>query len=334
MDTGTSLDKVGVVVIGRNEAWHLKECIKSVPDSVACVVYVDSQSIDGSSFVAASLGLDVIELDDKEPLNAARARNTGFCRVMKVAPQLNFVQFLDGDCALDADWLPKAVSVLKSESHLGAVWGHQHERWPDKSIYNKICDMEWKTPSVGEVLHFGGNVLMRVASIKAVGGYDEAMVASEDQELSTRILQFGWRIRRIDVSMAMTDSRMTRLGQWWLRCVRRGVGYAQMWERHRRRVDFNSIMRFFVWAGLMPIAIATLLWPTRGFAAFAFGIYPLSVLRITFGVVRRGGSTCEGFLWASHCVASSLPYFVGFLAQTARQFRGKRTYLIEYRRKI
>ena len=44
------------------------------------------------------------------PFTAARARNAGFKRLRELAPDLNYVQFIDGDCELIETWPETAIS--------------------------------------------------------------------------------------------------------------------------------------------------------------------------------------------------------------------------------
>src|SRR5688572_27034115 len=148
-----SLRSVAVVVIGRNEAAHLRDCQAAVPADVAHRVYVDSASADGSAALARETGIDVVELDAAEPMSAARARNAGFARAIDVAPDVQFVQFIDGDCVLDPGWLTAGLRAMADDPKLGAVWGGLRERRPESSVYNRICDLEWRVPPPGEVGH-------------------------------------------------------------------------------------------------------------------------------------------------------------------------------------
>src|SRR5262245_57145032 len=97
----------GVVAIGRNEGERLKRGLASVPAGTP-TVYVDSGSTDGSAQWARGHGANVIELDVSIPFTAARARNAGFQRLKEITPGLRFVQFIDGDCELEAKWLESA----------------------------------------------------------------------------------------------------------------------------------------------------------------------------------------------------------------------------------
>src|ERR1700679_3019997 len=89
---------VAIVAIGRNEGERLKSCLSSVTHRARTVVYVDSGSADGSPQYARSMNCQVVELDPALSFSAARARNEGFACVMEHAPDVPFIQFLDGDC--------------------------------------------------------------------------------------------------------------------------------------------------------------------------------------------------------------------------------------------
>ena len=66
---------VALIAIGRNEGQRLRRCLVSVVGRAGCtVVYVDSNSTDGSVGLARTLGAQVVELDMTVPFSAARAR--------------------------------------------------------------------------------------------------------------------------------------------------------------------------------------------------------------------------------------------------------------------
>ncbi len=148
----------GAVVIGRNEGERLKRCLQAL-SSAEHVVYVDSGSTDGSVDWAKIHGVDVVALDMAVPFTAARARNAGFARLRKRAPDLRYVQFVDGDCELLASWPVRAIAFLDQDRSVAAVCGRTREREPDRSIYNWLCEQEWDHPP-GEVREFGGIVMI------------------------------------------------------------------------------------------------------------------------------------------------------------------------------
>ncbi len=106
------MSTLGVVMIGRNEGERLRRCIHSVVGRGSAAVYVGSNSRDGSIEWARNLDVEVVELDLSRPFSAARARNEGFERLERIAPNVHFVQFVDGDCELVDGWLERARCVL------------------------------------------------------------------------------------------------------------------------------------------------------------------------------------------------------------------------------
>src|SRR5881394_3828111 len=103
---------VGVVAIGRNEGQRLKKCLESVVGIAGQVVYVDSGSTDGSVGMARAMGVAVVELDTRISFRAGRARNEGFQRCRELMPELEYVQFVDGDCEVVAGWIEKGSAYL------------------------------------------------------------------------------------------------------------------------------------------------------------------------------------------------------------------------------
>ena len=54
---------------------------------------------------------------------------------------------------------------LNRIAEVGAVCGRRRERYPERSIYNWLCDREWDGP-VGEVRACGGDVMMRAMRLR------------------------------------------------------------------------------------------------------------------------------------------------------------------------
>ncbi|MBA4264258.1 MAG: glycosyl transferase [Comamonadaceae bacterium] len=275
-------EKLGVVIIGRNEGERLRRCLASVTPFVTAVVYVDSGSTDGSIQAASDAGAEVVELDMSMPFTAARARNQGLARLLHGRDSLEFVQFVDGDCEVVRGWLDAALEFLAGHPGHAVVCGRRRERYPEHSIYNRLCDDEWNTPP-GEALTCGGDALMRVAALRAVGGYRESLIAGEEPELCLRLRQAGWRIQRIDVEMTLHDAAMTRFGQWWKRTVRSGHAFAEgAWlhgttpERHWVR----ETRRAWLWGAVLPAFILIFAIGLGPFWWLLSLIYPLQWLRL------------------------------------------------------
>ena len=147
----------GIVATGRNEGDRLKRCSRSIPTHVS-VIFVDSASTDDSVAFARSKYATVVELDISKPFSAARARNEGFGALLSTKPHVAFVQFVDGDCELEPEWLGRATQFLETHPSVAAVCGRRRERFSDASLYNRMCDEEWNTrvgqaDACGDVLY-------------------------------------------------------------------------------------------------------------------------------------------------------------------------------------
>ena len=111
------------------------------------MVYVDSGSSDGSVAMARDMGVEVVDLDLSRPFSAARARNEGLDRLLAVAPDVQYVQFVDGDCEIVEGWIDRARRELDEHPEAAAVCGRLRERHPERSVYNRLADLEWDTPT-------------------------------------------------------------------------------------------------------------------------------------------------------------------------------------------
>lgn len=250
--------EAGVVAIGRNEGERLRRCLESVLGKAARVIYVDSGSTDGSAEMAAEMGAEVVPLDMSVPFTAARARNEGFARLRQLAPELQFVQFVDGDCELDPDWLPRAMAHMAEHPRTAVVCGRRRERYPEASVYNRLCDIEWNTP-VGQTTACGGDALMRVDAFTEVDGFDAGVIAGEEPDLCYRLRSRGWEIWRIDAEMTLHDAAMTEFSQWWQRNVRSGHASAEALSR--RGLGERSYLKRVTSNMLWSMPAAWPLWP-------------------------------------------------------------------------
>jgi glycosyltransferase involved in cell wall biosynthesis len=317
---------VGVVAIGRNEGERLRRCFRSIPRAVTGVVYVDSGSSDGSAEHARSVGHEVVALDMTRPFTAARARNAGFSRLNERFPGLEYVQFVDGDCSLADGWLER--------ESVAAVWGRRRELHPERSIYNRVCDVEWGQEPPGETQVFGGDVLVRVSAVREAGGYDPRIIAGEDPEFAYRLHKRGYRILRLDADMTWHDAAITRFGQWWIRTKRSGYAYAQVSALHGSNHDrfwVKDTRRALFWGAVLPALVPTLAVPTLGLSSLLLSIYPLRAARIAKAAQKRGLEPNQALPWALHCVGASFPQAFGILAYHLERWRGKDPTIIEYK---
>lgn len=324
---------VGIVAIGRNEGERLRQCLSSLVNYSNNIIYVDSGSTDNSKEIARSLSVNVVELDLSIPFTAARSRNTGLEHLLQLHPQIQYVQFVDGDCEVVQGWLEEAYRQLQSNPELAVVCGRRRERFPENSVYNRLCDMEWNTP-VGESKYCGGDAMMRVSALRKVGGYNPNLIAGEEPELCVRLRQQGWKIWRIDAEMTLHDAQMFQFSQWWKRNIRTGHAFAEGAYLHGKPPERHWVKdskRIWIWGLIIPLLSFSLVGLTHGWSLILLTSYFLLTYRIYKNKCFEGLSSQDAFLYAIFCVIGKFPQLQGQVQFYINRLLGKQNRLIEYK---
>jgi len=304
--------KVGAVVIGRNEASRLVECLQSVLAQTPLIVYADSGSTDGSCAVAAGLGVPVIALSPDQPFSAARGRNEGAERLLTLHPDCEAIQFVDGDCILQDDWIDHASAELLRRPDAAIVCGRRFEAHPSASLYNTMCDREWDTP-VGQSDACGGDFIVRTAAWSSIGGFNPNLTAGEEPELAGRLRARGWKVWRIENKMTEHDMRMTRFRDWWIRCRRGGFGYAQVWSSTSKlptRLYARQLASALAWSAILP-ALTILVVALSG-NAWALLMLP-ALWTLQFARIALRGSGDNAIAIAALTMLAKVPESIGAL---------------------
>ena len=328
---------LSVVVIGRNEGERLVACLESVfalqpVGGELEVIYVDSASTDGSPERAAGLGAKVVPVPSSRP-TAALARNTG----LGVA-RADYVLFLDGDTILHPEFPRKALEAIVADPTIAAVWGHRRELHPERSVYNRVLDLNWIIRP-GFTAYCGGDVVMRRSALAEVSGYDPTLIAGEEPEVCRRMRARGYRIFHIDAPMTKHDFAMTRFQQYWRRALRSGHAYAEVSRRFRQTDDplwqearLRNLRRGSFWLVTPILAIAA--------SVFALSAWPLLAwLLLLAAMAARSGWKARWkasdpatlLLYGVHCHLEQVPILLGQLRFDLDAWRGKRRGLIEYK---
>lgn len=320
----------GIVIIGRNEGARLVRCLDSLASYRSHCVYVDSGSTDKSIAEAIARGITVLGLDMSTPFTAARARNAGFQDLLKFAPSIDKVHFIDGDCEVVEGWIGFAERFMDENSDVGVVHGLQQERHPRASIYNQLIDIEWATP-IGPGLSSTGNALIRRSVFEQLGGFREDLIAGEDPELCLRIRQAGYLIWHLDHEMVWHDADLKSFGQWWKRTKRGGYAFAEGAAlhgtgelRHFRR-EARSIK---VWGIAIPALIVAVVAVAGPVGLLLVLAYPLQVARMT---LRSVLPFRLALLYSTFVMLGKLPEAMGLLKYHVDRFTGARKTLIEYK---
>ena len=331
------MHNIAVVTIARNEGDRLINCLLSLKRELpenAPIVYVDSGSTDGSIEKAQTKGVSVINLDLSIPFTAARARNTGLDYIIENYPEIKYVQFLDGDCELCADWLEKAVNHLEAEAKIAVVCGRRREKYPEKSIYNSLIDMEWNT-LIGETKACGGDALMRIEALQQVNGYNSQLICGEEPEMCIRLREKGWKIERLDADMTLHDAAMYQFGQWWKRSVRGGWAVAEGYALHGSPPENymkKEHLSGYLWGFVISTISLILCFFTNGLSLLLFLGYGLLMYKIyRYRRLNFADSQENAKLYAFWCVLSKFPQFIGQCQYWWKRSTKQQATIIEYK---
>lgn len=332
-----ALAKLGFVAIGRNEGERLQHALRAIRSLCpACpVVYVDSGSTDDSVVFAQSLNIDVVELDLSIPFTAARARNAGFKTLLEHNPTLAYVQFFDGDCTMVDGWTYSALSCLSHrEDDVAIVSGRRKERYPERSIYNALMDIEWNTP-VGETRAVLGDMCVKVDAFQAVDGFSETIIAAEDDDLCIRIrASTHKKVLRLDADMSLHDANITELSQWYRRAIRGGYGYANIHHVHGSGPEqyFKKELRSaLLWGTGIPVLflMSLICWPK--FATLILFLYLSFIAKTALRLTLKGRNWRIACAYAGLVFSAKVPESFGIFKYWRNHLLSKKHQLIEYK---
>jgi len=324
--------RIGIVVIGRNEGSRLITCLKSAFKASNQVIYVDSGSTDGSVATAMKLGAFVISLEMSRPFTAARARNAGAQKLLEKYKAIEYIQFIDGDCEFYGEWLGAAMQYLITSPKTAVVAGRLRERYPEKSLYNKLCDIEWDTEP-GDTKACGGIMMICREAFKRIDGFNEHLIAGEEPELCVRLRQAGWNIHRLSDDMAKHDANIHHFSQWWKRVQRGGYAFAEGASLHGAPPEKHWVTernRAWVWAVVIPLNLMVLAYFSPWSGLLGLMIYPLQVVR-----TARHHQHLGSFKWkySSLLILGKFAEIVGQLKFYKNKLLNTKAKIIEYKTK-
>ncbi|SIT87273.1 Glycosyltransferase, GT2 family [Yoonia rosea] len=322
----TAAPDIAVVVIGRNEGARLIASLASLQGVVSRIVYVDSGSTDNSLQAARDAGAQVVELDLSVPFTAARARNAGFAAL---DPVPEFVQFIDGDCMVEPDWIDAGAEALMQHEEIGIVTGWRSEIHPDASVYNALADVEWHRPA-GDIDACGGDMMVRASVFEKVSGFNPHVIAAEDDEFCIRVRKAHWRVHRLPVRMTLHDADMMRFGQWWQRAVRAGHGFAQVGALHPEHF-LRARQRVWVYGAILPLLAVVAMSVSAWFLLPVLGLYVVSYLRTARSLMASGLAPRKAVHHSVFLSLSKFPNLIGLLTYHWRVMRHTDMAIIEYK---
>ena len=127
-------------------------------------------------------------------------------------------------------WLARAGLHPSSRSgpRSRSVCGRLRERFPERSVYNRLADLEWESPARRGQGVRGRCHDPRLRRSQESGASTQRSSRPRMMKSACASAREGWKVFRIDAEMTLHDMAMTRFRQWWKRsranrpCLRRG----------------------------------------------------------------------------------------------------------------
>jgi glycosyltransferase involved in cell wall biosynthesis len=202
--------RVSVVIPAFNEEKLLGGTLQAI--HAACIAFTeagwsseiivcDNNSSDRTGELALAAGAKVV----REPVNQiARARNTG-----AAAATGDWLIFVDADSQPSRELFADVVEVIRSGQHLA---GGSTLRLDHAPGWTKFFVVGWT--SVSRLAHWaaGSFIFVEGAAFRAVGGFNQALYASEEIDLSQRLNRLA-RQRRLRPLRILTRHPLVTSGR-------------------------------------------------------------------------------------------------------------------------
>jgi len=179
---------IGAVVIGRNEAQHLRhlaDCLRAFPFDE--IVYVDSNSSDASVAIARAAGWRVVTLLPAGVISAAAGRHVGtlFC-------QTDWILYLDADILPNLSVIAQWIAYLeKCDPTVVGLTGYITDVFDstrrDHARLHHVRHGE-------QALWFAIVVLLKRQAVLAAGNWNPNVIAEEEWDLDARLRKRNGRV--------------------------------------------------------------------------------------------------------------------------------------------
>ena len=311
---------ISFVVIGYNEAACLNSCLLSIQAANLEhleheVIYVDGGSQDDSRNIAEAVGVDIL-LGGEKQRKAAENRNLGFKH-----STARFIQFIDGDMAMDPDWPMTAAAFLASHEQTAVVCGNIKEINP--SVFYQILQLDWSDEE-GEVLACGGSAMWRRDVLEALNGFPETVAYGEEPFLCWRVRnELGMKISYLNRAMADHDLGYSGFMDYWRRNVRCGETYAEIAHacfRSSDRLWLKETIFNIVWCFLLITALLTVFVAPFLFKIWAAAFLLIIIARKTLQTLKKNMKASVSIGYALHVYFSKFPLALGEIKWFFRLF--------------
>lgn len=219
------------MVAARNAEATIGDCVASLlrldyPPGRHEVLVVDNASVDRTREIVSCLPVRLLE--ESRP-GRSHSRNAGI-----QAARGEVVAFTDADCVVATSWLRELVRALTNADVAGV--GGEIAAYPPRTAAQQYAARmrDPHQPTALESLKpflVTANAAFRRDALQRVGGFDPAFVGGEDADLSWRLLDAGFELRRAPRAVVFHRGRETAY-DLFRQQVLRGYSFALLHRRH------------------------------------------------------------------------------------------------------
>ncbi len=307
--------RVSVVVPTYRRPELLGRCLAALaaqtmtPDNYEILVADDAASVETGRQVeefAEKTTCCVRYLAVVETHGPAAARNTGW-RAARAA----IIAFTDDDTVPDPGWLTAGAGALERDPELAAVTGQMIVPLPPTPT-----DYERNEAGLESAAFVTANCFCRRDVLEALGGFDERFTSAwrEDSDLHFRLLQHGFRLRKVPEAIVIHPVRPAPWGVS-LRMQRKSQFDALLYKKHpalyRKHIGRWPPLDYY---GIVLLAAAAI-------RAAALGAWIACVLALAVwaGLMAcflrrrlRGNSLRPAHVWEMLVTSLFIPFFSVF----------------------
>ncbi len=225
------------------------------------VLLVDSGSSDRTIPIALQYPVRIIQLGETSHASASAGRFIGTLHSTG-----GMIQFLDGDCILDPEWLSHGVRFLQKRKDIAGVQGifgqAEHEN-PLAKMYERRVSSHVSQPEgeSSEGIAFGAAVLLRRDALERAGYFNPFIIAYEEKDLNDRLLRLKARLWYLKVPMALHMGYSTyRTGDIYRKMMQYKTGYGQVLRQRisrSKRLSQKIQVVYIAFRGLSAVALET-----------------------------------------------------------------------------
>lgn len=209
----------GVVITAAGNEASPEAAIRSAGDGRA-IIFVPQNDDSQAKEIARRSGAVVAEGAGDLASSKGRLRNAGYRQLKKIAPHIQYVQFLESDQALAPDWLASAEKLMARRPEVAVVEGTaalqgRASKARERANNKRVTDEELEYIN-------GDAALIRASAFEAAGGFRGDIPIGDMADLSVRIRRRGGRIWKSPATMNIEKASKKPSGSWWTRQRRRG----------------------------------------------------------------------------------------------------------------